>query len=80
MTQIQNICRRVYRTLELSGYARIDLRLDAEGRLVLQASPENPNRRRQDFADAAKHTSMTYRALIRHLVNLALEGRAATDA
>ncbi len=81
VTQIQNICRRVYRTLELSGYARIDLRLDAEGRLyVLEANPNPQIADDEDFADAAKHTGMTYRALIQRLVNLALEGRAATDA
>ena len=27
--RIQEICKRVYRNLMLSGYARIDLRLDA---------------------------------------------------
>jgi D-alanine-D-alanine ligase len=81
VTQIQNICRRVYRTLELSGYARIDLRLDGEGRLyVLEANPNPQIADDEDFADAAKHTGMTYRALIQRLVNLALEGRASADA
>jgi D-alanine-D-alanine ligase len=81
VTQIQNICRRVYRTLELSGYARIDLRLDAEGKLyVLEANPNPQIADDEDFADAAKHTGMTYRALIQRLVNLALEGRTAADA
>ena len=28
MTRIQDSCKRVYRNLMLSGYARIDLRLD----------------------------------------------------
>ena len=28
MARIQEICKRVYRNLMLSGYARIDLRLD----------------------------------------------------
>ncbi|MGC4080740.1 MAG: hypothetical protein QM736_01115, partial [Vicinamibacterales bacterium] len=29
---IQHVCKRTFRALELSGFARIDLRLDAEGR------------------------------------------------
>jgi len=38
--RIQRLCRRVYRTLDLSGYARIDLRLTEDGRVyVLEANP-----------------------------------------
>jgi D-alanine-D-alanine ligase len=40
--KIQRMSRRVYRVLELSGYARIDIRLDATGKPhVLEANP-NP--------------------------------------
>ena len=40
--EIQHLCKRAYRALELSGYARIDLRLDDQGRMwVLEANP-NP--------------------------------------
>ncbi len=81
IVQIQNVCRRVYRTLELSGYARIDLRLDAEGKLyVLEANPNPQLADGEDFADSAKHAGITYRTLIQRLVNLALEGRTPTDA
>ena len=76
LTQIQNLCRRVYRTLELSGYARIDLRLDAEGKLyVLEANPNPQIADGEDFAASAQHAGISYRALIQRLVNLALEGR-----
>src|SRR4030095_14712962 len=41
--RIQHMSRRVYQVLQLSGYARIDLRLDAEGRVfVLGAHPHPP--------------------------------------
>jgi D-alanine-D-alanine ligase len=80
VTQIQNLCRRVYRSLELSGYARIDLRLDADGKLyVLEANPNPQIADGEDFAAAAQHAGISYRALIQRLVNLALEGRTATD-
>ena len=39
---IQHLCKRAYRALELSGYARIDLRLDEAGNAwVIEANP-NP--------------------------------------
>ena len=40
--RIQHLCKRVYRTLDLSGYARIDLRLDAEGRVLRARSQPQP--------------------------------------
>ena len=55
-------------------YPLDDLRYERDLRAV-RAQLED-----EDFADAAKHTGMTYRALIQRLVNLALEGRAATEA
>jgi D-alanine-D-alanine ligase len=40
--RIQHICKRAYRGLELSGYARIDLRFDDAGNVwVIEANP-NP--------------------------------------
>ena len=81
VTQIQNLCRRVYRTLELSGYARIDLRLDASGKLyVLEANPNPQIADGEDFAAAALHAGLSYRALVQRLVNLALEGRSPGEA
>ena len=81
VTQIQNLCRRVYRTLELSGYARIDLRLDASGKLyVLEANPNPQIADGEDFAASALHAGLSYRALVQRLVNLALEGRSPGEA
>ena len=80
LAQIQNLCRRVYRTLELSGYARIDLRLDAEGKIyVLEANPNPQIAAGEDFADSAQHAGLSYRALVQRLVNLALEGRSPAE-
>jgi len=80
VAQIQNLCRRVYRILELSGYARIDLRLDAEGKLyVLEANPNPQIADEEDFAASAREAGLSYRALIQRIVNLALEGRDAAE-
>ena len=80
VAQIQNLCRRVYRILELSGYARVDLRLDADGRFyVLEANPNPQIAKDEDFADAAEHAGLAYPSLIQRLLNLALEGRDDGD-
>jgi len=49
--QIQHVCKRAFRALELSGYARIDLRMDAAGNVwVLEANPNPQIARGEDFA------------------------------
>ena len=71
--QIQHICKRTYRALELSGYARIDLRLDAEGRVwVIEANPNPQIAKGEDFAASAESAGLPYDALIQRIVNLGL--------
>jgi D-alanine-D-alanine ligase len=71
--RIQHISRRVYRVLELSGYARIDLRLDAEGRVyVLEANPNPQIARNEDFARSADHAGHNYPALIQRILTTGL--------
>ena len=53
--RIHQIARRVYRALDLNGYARIDLRLTNEGDVyVLEANP-NPNLKMASFFRAPVH-------------------------
>lgn len=71
--QIQELCRRVYRILELSGYARIDLRLDEEGRVyVLEANPNPQLAYGEDFAESAERAGFGYDALLQRIVSQAL--------
>ena len=59
---IRNLCKRIYRVLELSGYARIDLRLDAEGQLyVLEANPNPQLADGEDFAESAEQAGVSVR-------------------
>ncbi len=69
--RIARICKRLYRILELSGYARIDLRLTADGRVyVLEANP-NPNLSYgEDFAESAHKAGITYAPLLQRILNL----------
>lgn len=71
--QIQHICKRSYRALELSGYARIDLRLDTSGKVwVIEANPNPQIAKGEDFAASAESAGLPYDALIQRLINLGL--------
>jgi D-alanine-D-alanine ligase len=71
--KIQHIARRAYRVLEMSGYGRIDLRLDAEGRVyVLEANPNPQIAEYEDFALSAHHDGLTYRNLIQRILTIGL--------
>ncbi|NOT26998.1 MAG: ATP-grasp domain-containing protein [Acidobacteria bacterium] len=70
LSQIQRIATRTYRSLDLSGYARIDLRFDEErGRAyVLEANP-NPNLAfGEDFAESAEMSGLSYERLLDRLI------------
>ena len=69
-TTIQQVCRQVYRTLDLSGYARIDLRLDNENRFyVLEANPNPQISWGEDFAESAEFDGLPYEALLQRILN-----------
>jgi D-alanine-D-alanine ligase len=69
--QLQHLCKRVYRTLGLSGYARMDLRLDTNGRVhVLEANPNPQLAYGEDFAESAERAGVSYEELIQRIINL----------
>lgn len=71
--RIQHISRRVYKVLELSGYGRIDLRLDPTGQVhVLEANPNPQIARVEDFAESAKRAGLTYPALLQRILTIGL--------
>ena len=60
-TRIQHLAKRVYRALDLTGYARIDLRMDADGRIyVIEANPNPQLAHGEDFAESAKRAKVPY--------------------
>jgi D-alanine-D-alanine ligase len=70
---IQHICKRAFRALELSGYARIDLRLDdAGGVWVLEANPNPQIAKGEDFAASAGRVGLGYEAVLQRIINLGL--------
>ena len=75
--RINNTCKRVYRALSLSGYARMDLRLHPNGNIyVLEANP-NPNLSYgEDFAESAEAVGLRYEGLMQRIINLGLNYQA----
>jgi len=72
-SKIQHVCRRAYRALELSGYARIDLRLDEDGNVwVLEANPNPQIARGEDFAASAEKAGLAYEGVLQRIINLGL--------
>jgi len=75
---IQRIAKRAYRALDLNGYARIDLRMDEEGRAyVLEANP-NPNLAYgEDFAESAEVNGVSYEQLLERIITLGIRWEPA---
>jgi len=70
--------KRIYRILELSGYARIDLRLDKNGVVyVLEANPNAALAENEDMAFSAEKAGMNYPRFIQRLLNLGLAARGS---
>jgi D-alanine-D-alanine ligase len=70
---IQHIARRVYKVLELSGYARIDIRLDNAGRVfILEANPNPQIARTEDFAESAAAAGLPYPMLLQRILTTGL--------
>jgi len=70
---IQHLCKRAFRALELSGYARIDLRLEDNGNVwVLEANPNPQIAKGEDFAASAEKTGLSYETVLQRIINLGL--------
>jgi len=75
--KILRICKRSYRILNLSGYARIDLRLTEEGAIyVLEANPNPQLSYGEDFAESAEASGLSYEDLLQRILTLGLSYRA----
>ena len=79
--RIGKMAKRIYRTLELDGYARIDFRLSAENvPYFLEANPNPEIAQSEEFAHAAAHDKIKYRDLLNRIVALGMRrssGKAA---
>ncbi len=74
--RIERIGRQVYKVLELSGYARLDLRLGEDGKVhVIEVNPNPDLSQDEDFAQSALAAGIKYPALIGRILALGLAWR-----
>jgi D-alanine-D-alanine ligase len=68
--KIESLCKRAYRALGISGYARMDLRLKPTGEVyVIEANPNPEIAMGEDFADAAQEFGWPYEELIKRVLS-----------
>lgn len=72
-TQFEQLSKRIYRLLNLTGYARLDYRLTESGRIYLIEANANPQiARKEDFADSAEHAGVKYETLLQKIITLGM--------
>ncbi|MBI1335865.1 MAG: ATP-grasp domain-containing protein [Phycisphaera sp.] len=76
--KILNVSKRAYKLLNLTGYARMDLRVDADEKVYLiEANPNPQLAYGEDFAEAAEAAGINYEQLMARIVSLGLSYRPA---
>ena len=71
---IPHLCKRIYRILGLTGYARLDFRMTPKGDLyLLEANPNPQLAHGEDFADSAAADGMAYDRLLQQICTLGLQ-------
>jgi D-alanine-D-alanine ligase len=75
--KLERLSKKIYRTLFLSGYARLDYRVTDEGQIfLLEANPNPQIADQEDFADSANHSGVAYEALLQKIIALGLRYRS----
>lgn len=73
LRKYESVSRRIYRALDLSGYARLDFRLGTDGELYfLEANPNPDIAYNEEYASAALAGGMEYEPLLQKVVNLGI--------
>jgi D-alanine-D-alanine ligase len=77
VARLDKLSRRIYRALGLSGYARMDFRVTADGQVYVLEANANPNlEAAEDFAESARAAGVAYDELLERLMAFGLSYRA----
>jgi D-alanine-D-alanine ligase len=69
--RLDRLSKRIYRALHLTGYARMDFRLRADGTLYVLEANANPNlSAAEDFAQSARTAGLGYADLLQRIIQL----------
>jgi D-alanine-D-alanine ligase len=78
MTRLEQLSKRIFRALHLTGYARMDFRLRDDGALYVLEANCNPNiSMAEDFAQSALTAGMRYRDVLNRILQLGANYPAA---
>ena len=79
--RLERLSKRIFRALHLTGYARMDFRLRADGQLFVLEANANPNlSAAEDFAQSALTAGIGYGELLRRIIQLGASYPAAWRA
>ena len=71
--RIQSMVKRICRTLDLDGYARIDFRLAPDGTpYFIEANPNPEIAKVEEFARSAQHDGLKYPDLLNRIIALGI--------
>lgn len=77
VARLDKLSRRIYRALGMSGYARMDFRVTADGNVYVLEANANPNlEAEEDFAESARAANCSYPELLEKLMSLGLSYQA----
>jgi D-alanine-D-alanine ligase len=72
-TKLASLSKRIYRLLDMSGYARLDYRVTEDGRAyLLEANPNPQIAKDEDFAQSARHIHISYEELLQRILQVGL--------
>ncbi|HVY80926.1 MAG TPA: hypothetical protein VG994_08105 [Steroidobacteraceae bacterium] len=75
--RLDTLSRRIYRALGLSGCARMDFRVTADGQVYVLEANANPNlEAEEDFAQSARAAGIAYDDLLGRLITLGMSYQA----
>src|SRR6266496_4369789 len=78
--RIERSAKRIYRTLELDGYARIDFRLSVDGiPYYIETNPNPEIARAEEFASAALHDGVAYAELLHRILALGIRRAGSAE-
>ena len=73
LEKLSRLAKRIYRSLHMNGFARLDLRMRDDGKVFLLEANANPDLTYgEDFAESAASAGISYDKLIARIVNLGL--------
>jgi len=78
LARLEQLSRRIFRALHLTGYARMDFRLKPDGSLYVLEANANPNlSAAEDFAQSALTAGIPYPNVLKRILKLGADYPAA---